>query len=91
MGKGNGAWISPGGSIHTTVSAVSVWSTLEPRNFGTVQPIMVHNPYAVNALPDDAFPIKQVVVNKEEGKFVEQEGVAIAEILGLASAWLPED
>ena len=87
----NGAWISSGGSIHSTVSSVSVWSTLEPWNFRTVEPIMVHNSYAVNPLPNQAFPTGQEVVDREKGRLLEQEGVPIAEVIGLAVNWLPDD
>lgn len=47
----NGAWISPRGPIHESISAVMAWSTLEPWNFTSIETIVVHNPYANVPLP----------------------------------------
>jgi hypothetical protein len=41
----NGAWFSRNGPARRNISAVVVWSTLEPWNFATLEPIMVHNPH----------------------------------------------
>lgn len=87
----NGAWVSRNGPARQTISAVAVWSTLEPWNFATLEPMMVHNPYPLNPLPNDLFPIRQEVIDREKSAFVEQMGKPISEVLGLAAEWLVED
>ena len=87
----NGAWVSRNGPVRRTISAATVWSTLEPWNFATLEPIMVHNPYALNPLPNDLFPIRQEVIDQKKSAFVEQAGKPISEVLGLTADWLVED
>jgi hypothetical protein len=80
----NGAWISPAGPIHRGVSAVMAWSTLEPWNFTRVEPIVVHNPYAI-------LPVAQHVVDRQRAVLVEQPGVSMEELLGLVKDWVTDD
>jgi hypothetical protein len=87
----NGAWVAPGGSIHRTVSAVCVWSTLEPWNFVTLAPFTIHNPYAINPLQADLLPWAQEIPDHSKNELIMQPGKPIAEVLGLAIDWLPED
>lgn len=87
----NGAWISPTGPIHTSISAVMAWSTLEPWNFTAIEPIVVHNPYATVPLPCDTLPVEQNFVDREKGVLVEQPGASIEDILGLAKDWVPDN
>jgi hypothetical protein len=52
----NGAWISGTSPIHRTISAVMAWSKLDPWNFTRIEPIVVHNPYALVTLQNDTPP-----------------------------------
>jgi hypothetical protein len=87
----NGAWISPTGPIHRTISAVMAWSTLEPWNFTRIEPIVVHNPYASVPLPNNTLSVAQNIVVGEKGVLVEQPGVSMEELLGLARDWVHDD
>jgi hypothetical protein len=87
----NGAWVSGAGPIHRTISAVMAWSTLEPWNFTRIEPIVVHNPYASNPLPNDVLPLVQNVVDHEQEVLVEQTGVSMETLLGLAKDWVVND
>jgi hypothetical protein len=87
----NGAWVAPGGSIHRTVSAVCVWSALEPWDFATLEPFTIHNPYTVNPLPADLLPWSQEVPDYSKNELILQPGKPIAEALGLAIDWFPND
>ena len=87
----NGAWVSGTGPIHRTISAVMAWSTLEPWNFTRIEPIVVHNPYASNPLPNDVLPVTQNVVNHEHEVLVEQTGVSMETVLRLAKDWVVDD
>jgi acid stress-induced BolA-like protein IbaG/YrbA len=87
----NGAWISGTGPIHRTISAVMAWSTLEPWNFTRIEPIVVHNPYASNPLPNDVLPVAQNVVDHEHEVLFEQPGVSMESLLGLAKDWVVDD
>jgi hypothetical protein len=87
----NGAWVGPGGAIHRTVSAVCVWSTLEPWNFVTLEPFTILNPYAINPLQADLLPWAQEVPDHSKNELILQPGKPIGEVLGLAIDWLPED
>ena len=84
----NGAWISPNGPIHRTISAVMAWSTLEPWNFTAIEPIVVHNPYAFTPLPNDTLPLSQHVVDQQRGVLIEQAGRSMEDVLGLAKEWV---
>ena len=84
----NGAWISPNGPIHRTISAVIAWSTLEPWNFTAIEPIVVHNPYAFTPLPNDTLPLSQHVVDQQRGVLIEQAGRSMEDVLGLAKEWV---
>jgi hypothetical protein len=87
----NGAWVSPAGPIHRTISAVMAWSTLEPWNFTRIEPIMVHNPYASVPLPNEALSVAQYTADRRKVVLVEQPGTSMDEILGLAKDWMPEE
>jgi hypothetical protein len=87
----NGAWVSPGGASHRIVSAVCVWSTLEPWDFVMLEPFTFHNPYALNPLQADLLPMSQEVVDHTKGELILRPGKPIAEVLGLPLDWLPED
>ena len=87
----NGAWVGKGVAVHRVVSAVCVWSTLEPWHFIDLEPFTIHNPYAINPLPDDLLPWTQEVPNQSVNTLVPKPGKSIAEVLGLAKDWLPED
>lgn len=87
----NGAWVAPGGSIHRIVSAVCVWSTLEPWNFVTLEPFTIHNPYAINPLQSDLLQWAQEIPDHSRNELVFQPGKPIAEVLGLPIDWIPED
>jgi hypothetical protein len=87
----NGAWIAPGCRIHRTVSAVCVWSTLEPWHFVTLEPFTIHNPYALNPLPVGLLPCSQEVPDHSKNELILQPGKPIAEVLGLAIDWVPGD
>jgi hypothetical protein len=87
----NGAWISTNGPIHRSVSTVMAWSTLEPWNFTGIEPIVVHNPYAFVALPNETLPVAQNIVDREKGVLVEQSGASMEEVMGLPKNWVPED
>lgn len=87
----NGAWVSGSGPIHRTISAVMVWSTLEPWNFTRIEPIVVHNPYASNPLPNDVLPVAQNVVDYEHEVLREQTGVSMETVLRLAKDWAVDD
>jgi hypothetical protein len=86
-----GAWISGNGPIHRTISAVMAWSTLEPWNFTRIEPIVVHNPYASTPLPNDILPVAQNVVDRENAVLVEQPGISMENLLGLAKDWVVDD
>jgi hypothetical protein len=85
----NGAWTSPQGPVHTTVSAAAVWSTLVPWSFASVEPIMVHNPRAENPFPKDGLPIYQHFVDLESGMVIRAPGQPIADALRLPEGWPP--
>ena len=87
----NGAWISPSGPIHTSVSAVMAWSTLEPWNFSAIDPIVVHNPYARVPVERDTLPFAQHVVDRERAVLVEQPGASMEDILALPKDWVQDD
>jgi hypothetical protein len=87
----NGAWISPNGPIHRSISAVMAWPTLEPWNFTRIEPIVVHNPYATRPLSNDNLPVTQHIVDRERGALVEQRGRSMEELLGLAKDWVIDD
>lgn len=87
----NGAWFSPRGPKHTNVSAVLAWPALNPWSFAAIEPIMVHHPCATLPLSTDTFAITQYVVDQERRALVEQQGISMAEILGLQPNWMPED
>lgn len=87
----NGAWITPTGPQNRTISAVMAWSRLDPWHFASVEPIMVHNPYATNPFPNDALALTQHVVDRAQGVLVEQRGVPIGDALGLDIDWFPTD
>jgi len=87
----DGAWVSPSGPRHRSISAVIAWSTLEPWNFANIEPIVVHNPYASVPLPYDTFPIAQHIVDRQRGVLVERPGASMEEVLGLAKNWVPDD
>ena len=87
----NGAWISPAGPIHRSISAVMAWSTLEPWNFTAIEPIVVHNPYASAPLPNDTLPVAQNIVDPGTSVLVEQPGASMEELLRLAKDWVPDD
>jgi hypothetical protein len=87
----NGAWISQGGPIHTSISAVMAWSTLEPWNFSAINPIVVHNPYARVPLGNDTLPVAQFVADRERAVLVEQPGASMEDILGLPRDWVQDD
>lgn len=87
----NGAWISPTGPVHRSVSAVIAWSTLEPWNFSAIEPIVVHNPYATVPLPRDVLPIGQHFVDRERRALVRQEGLSMEALLGLPRHWVSDD
>jgi hypothetical protein len=84
----NGAWVSPNGPVHRTISAVMAWSTLEPWNFTSIEPIVVHNPYATVSLPNNLLPVAQRIVDRHQGILVEQPGASMEDLLGLAKNWL---
>jgi hypothetical protein len=84
----NGAWVSPNGPVHRTISAVMAWSTLDPWNFTRIKPIVVHNPHATMPLPHDLLPVAQSVVDRQTGVLVEQPGDSMEELFGLAKNWL---
>src|ERR1700678_2466172 len=84
----NGAWISSTGPIHESISAVMAWSTLEPWTFTQIEPIVVHNPYASLSLPTAVLPVAQHVVDREKGVLIEQPGVSMESLLGLAKDWV---
>jgi hypothetical protein len=52
---------------------------------------MVHNPYATNPLPTDAFTISQHVADRENGVLVERKGSSMADIVELAPDWLVDE
>ena len=87
----NGAWVAPEGVNHRNVSAVCVWSTLEPWDFVTLEPFTIHNPYARKPLHADLLPLSQEAVDHSKGELILQPGKPIAEVLGLPIDWLPED
>jgi hypothetical protein len=87
----NGAWVSPNGPIHRTISAVMAWSTLEHWNFTRIEPIMVHNPYARVSLSNNILPVAQYIVDLDRGVLVEQAGTSMEEVLGLAKDWVTDD
>jgi hypothetical protein len=87
----NGAWVSPTGPIHRSVSAVMAWSTLEPWNFTRIDPIVVHNPYAFVPLPNDILPVAQHIVDRQKSVLIEQPGASMEDLLGLARDWVPDD
>ncbi|MGD0799502.1 MAG: hypothetical protein ABR910_17435 [Acidobacteriaceae bacterium] len=83
----NGAWVSRSGPQNTTVSAAAVWSTLVPWSFASVEPIMVHNPFAEIALSETTLPITQHKVC--DGKLQELKGCSISTALCLPASWPP--
>lgn len=87
----DGAWVSPSGPRHRTISAVMAWSTLDPWTFSSVEPIVAHNPYASVPLPTDTLPVAQHVVDRQRDVLIPQPGASMEQILGLARDWLPED
>jgi hypothetical protein len=87
----NGAWTSNRGPRHRTISAVMAWSKLDPWDFASVAPFIVHNPYATNPLSNDTFALTQHIVDQVQGVLVEQQGISIAEALGLETDWFHED
>lgn len=87
----NGAWVSPNGPIHQTISTVMAWSKLDPWNFTRIEPIVVHNPYATVPLPNDLLPVVQHIVDRQRDVLVGQPGASMEELLGLAKNWLQEE
>jgi hypothetical protein len=87
----NGAWIAPEGPTHRTVSAVCVWSTMEPSHFAKLEPFTIHNPYAVNPLPAGLLPWSQELPDHSKNELILQRGKPIAEVLGLRIDWLTDD
>lgn len=87
----NGAWITPTGPIHRSISTVMAWSTLEPWSFTAIEPIVVHNPYATIPLPNDTPPVAQHIVDREKGVLVEKPGASMEDLLGLARNWVREE
>jgi len=87
----NGAWMSNGDPKHTNISAVMVWPTLDPWHVALIEPFVVHNPWAVNPLPNDAFPLPQHVVDRQTGNLVIQPGCTMSELLGLEPYWFPDN
>ena len=87
----NGAWISPSGPIHESISVVVAWSTLEPWNFTGIEPIVVHNPFANVPLPNDILPVAQHIVDRQKGVLVEQSGASMEYLLGLAKNWVRDE
>lgn len=86
----NGAWVSPNGPVHRTISAVMAWSTLDPWNFTRIEPIVIHNPHATMPLPHNLLPVAQSVVDRQTGVLVEQPGNSMEELFGLAKNWLQD-
>jgi hypothetical protein len=87
----NGAWVSPNGPVHQTISAVMAWSRLDPWHFARLEPIVVQNPYATVPLPNDLLPVAQHVVDHQRAVLVEQTGTSMEDLLGLAKNWLQEE
>lgn len=87
----NGAWVSRSGPVHRTISAAMAWSTLEPWNFTRIEPIVVHNPYAYNPLPNDTLPVAQNVVDHQNELLVEQPGLSMEALMGLPKDWVADD
>ena len=87
----NGAWVGRGGANHQIVSAVCVWSTVDPSNFVLLEPFTIHNPYAINPLQANVLPWPQEVANHSTNELILQPGKPMAEVLGLPLDWIPED
>jgi hypothetical protein len=87
----DGAWVSPAGPRHRSISVVMAWSTLDPWTFTSIEPIVTHNPYASIPLPTDTLPVAQHVVDRQRDLLVQQEGLPMEQLLGLARDWLPGD
>ena len=55
------------------------------------QPLIAHNPFATNSLPDELLPLPGYIYSSDVDEFRRIEGTFLADILRLPSEWPPED
>jgi hypothetical protein len=88
--RADGYWGWPSGPRHKNVSGVillpkpHLWDLRHDR----WQPLLVKNPWAEHALPNELFPIPEYALNYE-GEFAPVRGTRLADILGLPTLWPP--
>jgi hypothetical protein len=90
--KNDGYWGTPDAPRHTGVSGLlllprpHLWDLRKDR----WQPLVMHNPWAAQSLPDDLLPLPGYKVNAQNG-FEPVQGRALADILGLPAVWPPAE
>jgi hypothetical protein len=83
----NGAWVGRKGPRNTLVSAVFLTNQLSPWTLRSETVELIHNPWAVNPLPQDAFPVPQIAVSLPDGIIHKHEGRCAADLLGVPQPW----
>jgi hypothetical protein len=68
--EGDGFLIRKGRSVNTKVSAVIFAKSLKLFGLDSFQPIILHNPFAVNPLPTGLFPFAEFVYIISESKLI---------------------
>jgi hypothetical protein len=87
----NGLWLGPEGPRNQRVTGIllipqtDIWKLREQRR----EPILALNPWADASLPDSIKDMRRV--EAVDGKWIEREGKAFADVLGLPTPWPPSE
>ena len=81
----DGAWMGPGGPVHTRVSAVLSTERLSPWDVAQRPMRLIHNPWAARPILD--LPIGVEVRQVVEDRLRVQPGLSLAEIFQLPAGW----
>ncbi|MGC9293203.1 MAG: hypothetical protein ACP5EP_10875, partial [Acidobacteriaceae bacterium] len=87
----NGAWFGKQGPQNTLVSAVIVTNHLSPTTLRSDTVELIHNPWAVHPLLQEALPIPQWQVSLEDNQLHRQNGKSAADILNVPQPWPVQD
>ena len=87
VNAGDGAWRGKTEPRNTIVSGVLIVNNLLPTTIGRETPLLIHNPWAQNPLPTDAWKLPQKSVDTTTGKIITHPGSQAREILGVPERW----
>ena len=81
----DGAWMGPGGPVHTRVSADLSTERLSPWDVGQRSMRLIHNPWAARPISD--LPVGVEVRQVVDERLRVTPGQSLAEIFGLPPGW----